>query len=289
MLLKRAKSLSDNISKTLIHARALSDALILGQHPQAHKGVGQDFWDYRPYDPTLAGDKIDWRQSAKREQLFVREKEHERTHQFLFYIDGSSRMNFTSHKKHMKKKSVAHLLALALAFYFQKNGENFSAYGMETKFNNQDSHIQKMADYFFQEPSTQKTSSYDYTNRKIIPILFSDFWGDEAENENLLNIFSSAHKGLAVQIADGDEIDFPYAGQNEFSDQSEEKILLVERCEDAASLYQSRVKKHMDDVAQQLRRKNIPLICLRNDHPVEKQFLMLINAISHLSEQRMRS
>ena len=58
--------------------------------------MGESFWQFRRYaseDPSTA---IDWRQSAKSQHLFVREREWEAPQSVWFWRDGSPGMQFKS-------------------------------------------------------------------------------------------------------------------------------------------------------------------------------------------------
>ena len=74
--------------------------------------MGESFWQFRRYQNEDAA-RIDWRQSAKSQHLYVREREWEAAQTVWFWRDASENMNFKSGA--VSKRARADLLLLALA------------------------------------------------------------------------------------------------------------------------------------------------------------------------------
>ena len=75
--LHQAENLADLLPPLLIEADRVAQAVIQGVHGRRRAGVGETFWQFRAYDQGDAASRIDWRQSARTDKLFVREREWE--------------------------------------------------------------------------------------------------------------------------------------------------------------------------------------------------------------------
>src|SRR6185312_2640732 len=77
VLQDEAEALSAALPPLMVDAERLASAVSLGIHGRRKAGMGESFWQFRRFraeDPSAA---IDWRQSAKSQHLFVREREWE--------------------------------------------------------------------------------------------------------------------------------------------------------------------------------------------------------------------
>src|SRR5512135_2665419 len=105
-----AESLAASLPPLMVRAERLASALTLGMHGRRKAGIGQSFWQYHHYrqgDPSSA---IDWRQSAKGQHLYVREREWEAAQSVWFWCDASPGMQFSSGR--VTKAERAKLIAL---------------------------------------------------------------------------------------------------------------------------------------------------------------------------------
>ncbi len=122
-----AEALSSALPPLLVEAERLASAVSLGIHGRRKAGMGESFWQFRRFraeDPSTA---VDWRQSAKSQHLFVREREWEVAQSVWFWRDGSPGMQFKSGA--VTKMDRASLLALALASALVRGGERIALLG----------------------------------------------------------------------------------------------------------------------------------------------------------------
>ncbi len=83
--------------------------------------MGENFWQFRRYASHDSAGAIDWRQSAKSQHIFVREREWEAAQTVWFWRDASANMAFKSGT--VSKRTRADLLLLALASLLVRGGE----------------------------------------------------------------------------------------------------------------------------------------------------------------------
>ena len=92
----QADALGAALPPLLVAAERLASTVALGVHGRRKSGMGETFWQFRRYAQGDARNAIDWRQSAKSQYLFVREREWEAAETVWFWRDGSSSMDFAS-------------------------------------------------------------------------------------------------------------------------------------------------------------------------------------------------
>jgi uncharacterized protein (DUF58 family) len=111
----------------MVAADHLASSVSLGVHGRRKTGMGESFWQFRRYAPTDAISRIDWRQSAKSQHLFVREREWEAAQTVWFWRDSGAGMDFKSGS--VSKRERADLLLLALASLLVRGGERVGLMG----------------------------------------------------------------------------------------------------------------------------------------------------------------
>jgi len=107
----------------VVEADRIARQIALGAHRQYRPGAGEDFWQYRPAMPNEPVARIDWRQSARGDHLWVREQEAEGNQPVMIWCDSSASMNWHSNAALPTKRSRALLCALAIAGAALRGGE----------------------------------------------------------------------------------------------------------------------------------------------------------------------
>ena len=123
-----ASALAGDLGTLTTHARAAS-AAHLGSAGRRKSGMGENFWQYRRHTAEDGADRIDWRRSAREENLFVRETELETARTFLFWADPSEGFHWSSAETLQHKADRALLLSMALAGALSRSGERCGALG----------------------------------------------------------------------------------------------------------------------------------------------------------------
>jgi uncharacterized protein (DUF58 family) len=72
---QQAEVLADRLPPLLVAAERVAATVAQGVHGRRRVGVGDTFWQFRPYQPGDSTNRIDWRQSARSTQLFMRDQE----------------------------------------------------------------------------------------------------------------------------------------------------------------------------------------------------------------------
>ena len=93
---QRAEQLAATLPPLLVAADRIAATVAQGVHGRRRVGQGETFWQFRRYEPGDPASKIDWRQSAKTQPLFVREMEWAAAQSVWLWRDGSGSMRWRS-------------------------------------------------------------------------------------------------------------------------------------------------------------------------------------------------
>ena len=93
---QQAEVLADRLPPLLVAAERVAATVAQGVHGRRRVGVGDTFWQFRPYQSGDSTSRIDWRQSARSTQLFLRDQEWEAAETVWLWADASGSMAYSS-------------------------------------------------------------------------------------------------------------------------------------------------------------------------------------------------
>ncbi len=125
----QAEALGARLPPLLVAAERVAATVAQGVHGRRRVGQGDSFWQFRPYRPGDALNRIDWRTSAKSDRTYVREMEWEAAQTVHLWRDGSPSMHWRSGAAVPPKVERAELLVLALASLLLRGGERVRMLG----------------------------------------------------------------------------------------------------------------------------------------------------------------
>lgn len=212
--LTRAEALAAGFSPLLMQTVQAAQNMARGTHGRRKSGMGEAFWQFRPWQTGDASRRIDWRQSAKRETLFVRETEKETAQTALMWRDASGSMLFSGERDRLRKKDYAETLLLALSLLMLDAGERVGILGSPLPPQTGVHSIQKINGTLNDAPLPFGT---DANRAKIV--LLSDFYFPLETTATLCATLSAAGcEGVIVQVADPAEQKLPGWGHVKFQD-----------------------------------------------------------------------
>jgi uncharacterized protein (DUF58 family) len=129
-VLSRAQARAALIPDCMVEAQRLANTVIAGWHGRRKRGIGENFWQFRPYVDGESLSRIDWRRSARDDHTYVRDREWEAAHTVWLWADSSPSMLFRSKGASVSKQSRALVLALALAELLSRSGERIAWPGL---------------------------------------------------------------------------------------------------------------------------------------------------------------
>lgn len=278
----QAERLSARLPPLMIQADRVAATVAQGDHGRRRVGQGDAFWQFRRYrdeDPSMA---IDWRQSAKSQHLYVREREWSAAASVWLWRDASPSMHYKSHVATSSKVERATVLALAFASLLVRGGERVGELGAADPATTGRQAVSRLA----------FNMSLNMTARKGVPplvalprfsqiVLISD-WLSPPDNvlEVLRHYGALGVRGHLIQVLDPAEEDLPFDGRTEFEDVASNLRMLARRAETLRGAYRDRLDALRTSLAQACRRQDWTFATHRTDNPAQGALLAAYAALS---------
>ena len=107
----QARSLAETMPRLILESRRIAATVIHGLHGRKRAGPGENFWQYRRFVSGEPARRVDWRRSARDDNLYVREQEWEAAHRVD--LAGPLAINvvpFTTRTRVQTRSNSRHLL-----------------------------------------------------------------------------------------------------------------------------------------------------------------------------------
>jgi uncharacterized protein (DUF58 family) len=285
---EQAELLASTLPPLLVAAEQLASTIVLGVHGRRKAGMGESFWQFRRYsieDPSTA---IDWRQSAKSQHLFVREREWEAAESVWFWRDGSPGMRFSSATSHPTKAERATVLTLALASLLVRGGERIALLGSHTPPKSGRVALRRIAHNLADlPPGDDSLPPAAVMSRQGSLVWISDFLDPLDVIESRMRGFANAGvRGFLAQMIDPAEEDFPYSGRVRFEAPSISDTQMFGRTQNVRANYRMRYKAHAEAIGQMARRLGWTFLRHRTDRPAQTALIALYGAIGGARARR---
>ncbi|MEZ5808597.1 MAG: DUF58 domain-containing protein [Zhengella sp.] len=242
--LARARLRASLVPDLLVEARRIVSTVISGWHGRRKRGIGENFWQYRPYVEGEAMSRIDWRRSARDDHTYVRDNEWEAAHTVWLWADPSSSMLFKSSLAPVSKESRALVLALALAELLARSGERIGWPGLTDPISARNA-AERLAERLLHAPDLPARPDFTMIRHFSDIVIVSDFLDPLEDMRAALEpLASRGVRAHLIEVCDPAEEQFPYAGRTEFRDPETGEKLRAGRAEafrqDYAALYLAR-------------------------------------------------
>ena len=230
--LARGRLRASLIPDLLVEARRIANTVISGWHGRRKKGVGENFWQFRPYVEGEAIARIDWRRSARDDQhTYVRDREWEAAHTVWLWADPSPSMLYKSAQASVSKESRALVLVLALAELLSRSGERIAWPGLSDPFTARNG-AERLAAILAQANDVPSRPELLSVRRFSDVVIASDFLDPVEETMEWLDVLARhGVRAHLIGVADPAEETFPYAGRTEFVDPETRQKVTAGRAE----------------------------------------------------------
>lgn len=112
-------------------ARIIVEGFMSGGNPSQSIGFGQEFSQYRSYEPGDDLRQLDWKMYARSERYFIKQSEIETSITVKFFVDASRSM---AHREGgMDKLLYAKMMIAALAYLARKQGDTYGLYSVNDR------------------------------------------------------------------------------------------------------------------------------------------------------------
>ena len=247
--LARGRLRASLVPDLLVEARRVVNTVIAGWHGRRKRGIGENFWQFRPYVEGETMSRIDWRRSARDDHVYVRDKEWEAAHTVWLWADPSPSMLYKSQTASVSKESRALVLVMALAELLSRSGERIAWPGLTDPFTARNG-AERLASHLVHAADLPARPDLAPLRRFSDIVVVSDFL-DPVE-ETLEWLEPLARRGVRahlIEISDPAEESFPYAGRTEFHDPESGARLTAGRAETLAEDYRKLYSARRQELA----------------------------------------
>jgi uncharacterized protein (DUF58 family) len=285
-----ADAAAAHLPPLLVAARRIAATVTLGSHGRRRSGPGESFWQFRPYSRDDTPQSIDWRQSAKTDHVFVREREWVAAQTVALWSDLSPSMHYRSHANLPTKAERAAVLTLALADLLADGGERIMHLSISGRTRAAAGRVAvaHMADTLeqalTQPPTAPATFADNFVGtlpRHTTVTLISDFLSPLEEISAGVHLLAaSGVAGHLLQVLDPAEESLPFKGRVRFVGLEQEGMTVVERTEDARSTYIQRLAAQRAGLKDIATRTGWSFAVHHTDRPAQAALAMLHQAMT---------
>ncbi|MFN9542282.1 MAG: DUF58 domain-containing protein [Phycisphaerae bacterium] len=277
-----AERLSARLPPLLVQANRVAATVAQGEHGRRRVGQGDAFWQFRRYrneDPSMA---IDWRQSAKSQHLYVREREWSAAASIWIWRDASASMQYRSHVATTSKVERATVLALAFACLLVRGGERIGELGGEQPATTGRQAIERLTMGWTRHMSVARKQPPRVSLPRFSQVILISDWLSPPEPviELLRHYGSMGVRGHLIQVLDPAEEDLPFNGRTEFEDVESSLKMLARRAEALKGAYRDRLTGLQMTLSQACRRQDWTFATHRTDRPPQGALLAAYEALS---------
>ena len=277
--LARARARAALVPDLLVEARRIVNTVIAGWHGRKKRGIGENFWQFRPYVEGESIARIDWRRSARDDHTYVRDREWEAAHTVWIWADPSPSMLYKSNAADVSKQARALVLALATAELLSRGGERIAWPGLTDPFTARDG-AERLAARLVHAAELSARPDLSMVRRFCDIVLVSDFLDPVEETIGWLEPLARRQvRGHLIEIADPAEETFPYAGRTEFTDPETGEKLTAGRAEALADDYRRLYHARRDELAAWCRRLGWSFTAHRTDRLASEALVRLHMAL----------
>jgi uncharacterized protein (DUF58 family) len=273
----------------LVAAERVAATVAQGVHGRRRVGQGETFWQFRQYQPGDSAQRIDWRESAKSQRLYIRETEWEAAQSVWLWRDGSASMDYSSAAyiaggNWPTKRDRAELLLVALASLLIRGGERLSLLGSGVAPMTGRVALARLVQLLAHPlagAAQPGLPPFEALPRSGQLVLIGDFLAPlDRINETVGQFGGAGLKGHLLQIADPAEEDLPFAGRVRFAGVEERDEIVIGRVETVRQDYAVRFRRHRDALAAIARSVGWTVGYHRTDRAPQLALLALHAALS---------
>ncbi len=275
-----AQDVARRLPNLIVAAKEVAASVMHGMHGRRRAGIGENFWQFRPFVAGESAANVDWRRSARDDRLYVRDREWEAAHTVFLWIDRSVSMGFISKLALQSKLDRAIVLGLTAADLLVRGGERVGLLGLMRPIAMRNI-IDRFAEAMIGEESlsgfvaSELPPNAALQNRTQL-IWISDFLSDLTEiDDKIGRLAAGGARGHLIMIADPIEETFPFSGHTEFLDVDSQARLSVGRAEAFKEEYMARLAAHRDAVRESAAKRGWTLLLHRTDRPASDALLAL--------------
>ena len=289
----RAEEAAGRLPPLMVAAERVASTVAQGVHGRRRVGQGDSFWQFRQYQPGDTLSRIDWRQTAKREHVFIRETEWEAAQSVWLWLDRSASMHYRSSNELPEKFERASVLILALASLLVRGGERITTLGTGVPPSTGRAVVERYALEITRHPDaasdgggSASTGEGSEPPRDSLPrdarvVMVSDFlMPPDTLLASLRGFATMGVRGHLVQVYDPAEQTLPFSGRVRFEGLEGEGAAMIGRVETIRDDYIALMKSHREAIQDIARNLGWSLTVHGTHQPPQNALLALYEALS---------
>ncbi len=282
----RGEELAATLPPLLVAAERVATTVAQGVHGRRRVGQGESFWQFRQYEPGDAAQRIDWRESAKSQRLYVRETEWEAAQSIFLWRDASTSMDWASNAALPTKLARADLLTVALTALLIRGGERVSLLGSGMPLLSGRVALNRIAALIDRPAGAGIAANlprFETLPRHAQIVLISDFLSPlDAIRSTVTGFAAAGLHGHLLQILDPAEETLPFEGRVRFEGVEDNDEVLISRVERVREDYAARLAAHREGLATIVRPVGWSFATHRTDRPPHTALLALYTALARM-------
>ncbi|MCR0982988.1 DUF58 domain-containing protein [Roseomonas populi] len=273
----RAEAAAARLPPLVVAAERVAATVMQGVHGRRRAGQGDSFWQFRPYLPGDDAARVDWRQSAKSDRLYLRETEWESAQTVALWRDAGPGMDWSGHPSRATKRARADLLLLALSSLLLRGGERVRLLGGGRGLSGRGA-LPALA---VRLEGQSGPPAENLPVRHARAVLFGDFLAPLPDLRAALAPLAAAGlRATLVVLMDPAEETLPYGGRVQFEPLDGTDPALVPRVEGIRGLYEERLAAHREGASALAASFGFRMLSHRTDHPPEAALMALWQALA---------
>jgi uncharacterized protein (DUF58 family) len=278
--LHRAEQLAATLPPLLVAAERVAATVAQGVHGRRRVGQGETFWQFRQYQTGDPVPRIDWRESAKSQRLYIRETEWEAAQSVWLWRDTSPSMDYASLKDLSTKRQRADLLTLALAALLVRGGERVALLGSGLPPSHGRAVLNRLA-LLVERGGGDNLPTVEPLPRYAHVVLIGDLLAPlDQVHRTVAGLAARGVRGHLLEVLDPAEETLPFTGRVRFEGLEREHPILISRVETVRDQYTDRLARHREGLATIARSTGWTFSMHRTDRPPHTALLALYNALS---------
>ena len=204
--------------------------------------MGESFWQFRRYASHDSSSAIDWRQSAKSQHLFVREREWEAAQTVWFWRDASAEHAFQVRRRVPSAPAPTAAAGAGVAAGARRRAGGLYGHGRRARRlapgadPHRPRHVRRAT-----TRRCRRTTPFARGNQLV---WFSDFLDRRRDRRHAARCRAPGVDGHLVRIVDPAEEDFPYTGRTRFESPRGGDDEIFGRAESVRDAYRARFTAH---------------------------------------------
>jgi uncharacterized protein (DUF58 family) len=260
-------------------ARIIVEGFMSGSNKSQSVGSGQEFSQYRSYQPGDDLRQLDWKMFARSERYYIKQAEIETNITVKFMLDASESMSYAENG--ISKLQYAKIMTAALAYLARKQSDTFGLFTVNDKIIKtvQPRFEQQQFIRFLNElvklksEGTWKKGSgleqlFDHRGKELI-VFITDLYDDSEDIQNFITRLKTPRNEVVVfQLIGRHEADLDFEGSFTFEDLesgARTKVDTVTQQKD----YGKRVRDWLQNSRNWMLEKQISYYLVYFDEPIE--------------------